>query len=602
LFFTCLTSPKDVYLHPKKKNVIVVKGKDIRINTDSYRAFFSQFKQEYRPQELEEITANKDRIIEDVHRRRTGAFFTPQIWADEAHKMIAEQFGENWKEEYVVWDCAAGTANLTRGYKFKELYISTLEQDDIDTIKDCGYNPEATIFQYDFLNEVGIDSCPDGLKKAFEEGKKVLFFINPPYGTASNSGITGSHKAGISKNLMNNLMLQHKMGFSARQLYCQFMYKISILQKNYNNSFIGLFSPPIWMTSSTEHIFRNKFYNNFCFKDGMIFKAGHFADVKSQWGISFSIWENKNQLEKNIVFSISDIDSNDYSIKVIRKKEVYSPNGNSASKWIRKEVKNSDAPMVESPNLSGSVFVKQKNKKMLSNAMGCINSNSNNVYKNITDVFIVSSCSSLNANISIIPENFNKVTALFTARKTIKPTWINCKDEYMVPNTEHLDYPQWNNDAIIYSLFNNSSQQSSLRQIDYKDKKWDIINNFFFMSNEEMRELANDNNFNEMYQDAKSFNEDRFVYNLLRDTELSDDAKEVLETAKELVRKSMAFRRLWHDESPEYHLNTWDSGWAQLKPMFKKYFKEDYDKFVKLYKKFEDRMREGVYKFGFLKE
>jgi len=239
---------------------------------------------------------------------------------------------------------------------------------------------------------------------------------------------------------------------------------------------------------------------------------------------------------------------------------------------------------------------------MLSNAMGCINSNSNNVYKNITDVFIVSSCSSLNANISIIPENFNKVTALFTARKTIKPTWINCKDEYMVPNTEHLDYPQWNNDAIIYSLFNNSSQQSSLRQIDYKDKKWDIINNFFFMSNEEMRELANDNNFNEMYQDAKSFNEDRFVYNLLRDTELSDDAKEVLETAKELVRKSMAFRRLWHDESPEYHLNTWDSGWAQLKPMFKKYFKEDYDKFVKLYKKFEDRMREGVYKFGFLKE
>jgi len=41
LFFTCLTSPKDVYLHPKKKNVIVVKGKDIRINTDSYKSIFS---------------------------------------------------------------------------------------------------------------------------------------------------------------------------------------------------------------------------------------------------------------------------------------------------------------------------------------------------------------------------------------------------------------------------------------------------------------------------------------------------------------------------------------------------------------------------------
>ncbi len=72
--------------------------------------------------------------MEDTHRRRTGAFFTPDIWVAEAHKMIAKQFGEDWKEEYVVWDCACGTANLTKVYKFKELYISTLEQSDINTI------------------------------------------------------------------------------------------------------------------------------------------------------------------------------------------------------------------------------------------------------------------------------------------------------------------------------------------------------------------------------------------------------------------------------------------------------------------------------------
>ncbi len=36
--------------------------------------------------------------------------------------------------------------------------------------------------------------------------------------------------------------------------------------------------------------------------------------------------------------------------------------------------------------------------------------------------------------------------------------------------------------------------------------------------------------------------------------------------------------------------------------MMKEFFKEDYDAFVEKYKEFENRMRDGVYKFGFLKK
>jgi len=61
-------------------------------------------------------------------------------------------------------------------------------------------------------------------------------------------------------------------------------------------------------------------------------------------------------------------------------------------------------------------------------------------------------------------------------------------------------------------------------------------------------------------------------------------------------------RVTYHQEHPECHLNTWDAGWAQLKPMMKEHFKADYDSFVDRYKAFETRMRTGVYKFGFLKE
>ena len=162
-------------------------------------------------------------------------------------------------------------------------------------------------------------------------------------------------------------------------------------------------------------------------------------------------------------------------------------------------------------------------------------------------------------------------------------------------------YEQWVNDAIVYSLFNTSSQQSSLRGISYKSKEWNILNHFFFMSVAEMKDLANKNGFQEMYADAKSFGEDRYVLKQLNSVMLSDDAKEVLESARELVRKSMAMRKTWHSDHPELHLQTWDAGWAQMKPMLKEAFKDEYKKFTDLYKRFEDRMRTGVYEFGFLK-
>jgi hypothetical protein len=52
---------------------------------------------------------------------------------------------------------------------------------------------------------------------------------------------------------------------------------------------------------------------------------------------------------------------------------------------------------------------------------------------NATGVFLMTSCSTLDADIPIIPENIHKVVALFAARKTITPNWINCKDEYSSP-------------------------------------------------------------------------------------------------------------------------------------------------------------------------
>ena len=146
-------------------------------------------------------------ICEDETRKRQGEFFTPTIWVDEAHKMISEQFGSDWKDKYVVWDCAWGTGNLTRDYKFKELYCSTLHASDIQTATQMKINPEATRFQFDFLNDdLELLKEPDyapGLYQAIQEGKEIIFLINPPYGTAGDGSATGNDKKGIANTSIN---------------------------------------------------------------------------------------------------------------------------------------------------------------------------------------------------------------------------------------------------------------------------------------------------------------------------------------------------------------------------------------------------------------
>jgi hypothetical protein len=201
---------------------------------------------------------------------------------------------------------------------------------------------------------------------------------------------------------------------------------------------------------------------------------------------------------------------------------------------------------------------------------------------------------------SILPINFTRCTALFSARKLIEKNWVNSKDEYLAPNENHPAYKEFENDSIIYSLFHSASNQSSLREVEYKGKKWDIKNEFFFMGKDEIAELANANYNDYCFNDCKKSDE-RYVYTILKDMKLSDEAQIVLDKAKELVKKSFAYRSLFNEEHPEYQIMNWDCGWYQIKAVVKEYLPNDYKEFNKLYKKLADKMHPMVYELGFLK-
>ena len=306
IFMGVIGDKMNYFQHPSNPNILVCKGRNVNMNGNAFKSFFGYFDRNYTPQETMCLNGIADRLIVDADRRNSGDFWTPTMFVDYAHDMISKKLGEDWKEKYVVWDNCCGSLNLTRDYKFGELYCSTLYQSELNIGAD--YNPEATKFQFDFLNDeivsknslLGVynDKLPKGLKDALINNKPIVFFINPPYATA---GIKGENsKKGCANTKINAQMKNDKIGACCQNLYAQFLYRILMIKREFNltNCYIALFSPTLFLTGSSWSKFRNVYLNEFTFDSGVQFKASHFADCSDSWGISFSLWYNGETFEK----------------------------------------------------------------------------------------------------------------------------------------------------------------------------------------------------------------------------------------------------------------------------------------------------------------
>ena len=601
IFMGVITNGDEYYQHPTKKNILVTPLGNIDINGDGFKSFFSYFQRNYTPQEKNNLTAIADRLIEDTDRRNNGDFWTPTLFVDYAHKMISEQLGEDWKEKFVVWDNCCGSKNLTRDYKFRELYCSTLFDSELKIGE--RYNKEAVSFQYDFLND-DLEKLPKGLLEAFEQNKPIVFFLNPPYATACNQGETS--KNGINNTMVRKQMIVDNLGSGAENLQHQFMYRIMKIKNDFNltNVHIAIFSKPIYLTGGKQANFLNVFCDNFHIVDGIIFNASNFADVSDKWGITFNIWKNGVSEDKNN-FNHICVDCLDGEIISKGTKMLYNANKLvKASEWVRKPIKGVKMD-TELPCMSNAIKIKESERAPFTNidAIGYFHNNANSIQYNAQYVGMYATPFASANGVVVMRENFDRCTALFSARKLIVGNWINDKDEYLAPNTEHPAYNEFVNDSLIYSLFESKSNQSSLRNVDYKGKLWDVKNEFFWMSKEEIMDLANEYNMDDVYEDAKTSDE-RYVYKYIQEhkKEFSQEALDVLNKAIELTKKSFKYRQLFADEHPEYQLEKcWDAGFYQLKAIWKEYMKDDFEEFRKLYRVLSDKMRPMVYTLGFLK-
>ena len=602
VFLGVLMDPDEYYQHPRKSHVLVAKGKQYPIFGDAFIAFFDYFHKSYTPQEVMKFTEIADRLIEEVTRRRNGEFYTPVPFVDYSHKMLETHLGEDWTERFVVWDASCGTKNLTRDYRFGNLYCSTLLENDLNL--STRYNPGATCFVFDFLNGQ-LSDLPKGLKKALQDDVPMVWYQNPPYARAGRA-ITGEGQMGAVKGSamteMNKQMLQENMGACAANLYAQFIYRMLKIKQQFNLSHvhIGLFSPTLFFSGSTFSKLRKAFLSEFRLVDAIQFKASHFADVSESWGIAFTVWEcgetsPKTEFDFNLIERGTDL-----TLHNTGKVKVYNlDNATSLGDWVRRNQCTGDQYNV--PNLSSAIRVSASGRqKARVGYLGTILNSSNNVDQNATGVSIFSGVGHKGGNgiVFIGRENFEDACAFFAAKKLITCNWINSKAEYMAPNTNHPKYREFILDSVVFSLFHVSSQQSSLRGIPIDNNTVNIKNEFFFMSRDEMIDIANVNNNLDCYSDAWTDSE-RYVYEYLKGKSLSTEAAAVLNFAKSAVRDSFRYREMFDVEHPEYQINNWDCGWYQIKALLTP---PQFLQFNSLFKSLCDKMRPLVYELGFLKQ
>lgn len=100
------------------------------------------------------LLERRDILLPFDEQKFKGAYYTPVHIVDKAYDLLAKTLGEGWQEEYIIWDMCCGVGNLELSHSNpRNLFMSTLDQEDIDGMRSRGTFAGVEMFQYDYLND-----------------------------------------------------------------------------------------------------------------------------------------------------------------------------------------------------------------------------------------------------------------------------------------------------------------------------------------------------------------------------------------------------------------------------------------------------------------
>ncbi len=377
-------------------------------------------------------------------RERKGAFFTPRIWVDLSQKYLTDYLGENWQDEYYVWDCAAGTGNLLVGLTNKyNIYASTLDQADINVMHeriDNGTNLlKNHVFQFDFLND-DFTKLPQSLQDIIndpEKRKKLVVYINPPYAEAGNkhtiSG-TGEHKENTTNNNITHTKYKKVIGKASNELFTQFLARI---YAEIPNSKIGIFCKLKNLQSPNFKDFR-KFFQTKLEKTFLV-PADTFDNVKGIFPIGFFIYN----LEIKGLFLEIEADIFNKQGEYNGLKKLCSPDNSRGfiNNWIKK-------------------YDRTINEKEIIGQIGVARNDMQN-----KSLCYIATTAGRGLNISKNTIIFDSI--FLAVQSSINATWLNDRDPFFYPNENWQTDIEFQNNCLTYSLFDGQNRITSSEGINH---------------------------------------------------------------------------------------------------------------------------------------
>lgn len=511
-------------------------------NQKAHTAFWNLYERPPKEEYWSHIIERRDLLVPSDIRERKGAFFTPQIWVGKAQNYLEKALGENYQSEYYIWDCAAGTgnllANLTESHR---LYASTLDKADVEIMQELSSENALHllpkhIFQFDFLNDEffdkpcdkhtknGLDSkCPHCVEsklpkslqeilKNDEKRKKLIIFINPPYAEATSGTTpagTGKNKDGVALGNATYERYKDSMGKASNELFAQFFIRI------YNeipHCHLAAFSTLKYVNSSNFIKFRETFQAKFL--KGFICPAYTFDNVKGNFPIGFLVW-NLAQPQAIEKITLDIFNENGASLG---KKRFYTTldNRESINKWIKQY---DDKAVTEMSYMCNPSPDFQHNSQLyISQKKGIEHFNFFKLFKN----------------------NLIVGAVYFSVRHCITHTWINHNDQFLYPNNKWAQDSVFQSDCLVFMLFHGknriTSKEGTNHFIPFSEKDIDAQEAFesHFMQDFLQGKIKQDSKST----DSKSLFNDELESTFIptKPLEFSDEAKEVLQAAKELFK------------------------------------------------------------------
>ena len=426
---------------------------DIR-NKEVYQQFWKRYKRPPLKEYQEYIIERRDLLVPQDIRERKGAFFTPRQWVELSQKYLTDYLGENWQDEYYIWDCAAGTGNLLAGLTNKyNIYASTLDQADVNVMHERiehGANLlKNHVFQFDFLNDEFIPQkeggkMPDSLYEIIsdeEKRKKLVVYINPPYAESGNSkqraGI-GENKTNVSKD--NKIYLKYKslIKRAISELYAQFLIRI---YREIPQCKIAQFSKLKIVQSLSFADFRKEYRAKL--EKFFTVPANTFDNVDGKFRIGFFIWNCEKK--EHFKYEIGD---------------VYDRNGNF--------IESKGAFGIDSLKELTNYWIKEFSKNLEEGEKIGILACSTPDYQHNNEVNI--SLTKGKGHISFILINrINLIPTLiyFSIRLCIDANEDNDRDQFLYPTDDWQTDTEFQNDCLAYTLFHGQNRISSKEGINH---------------------------------------------------------------------------------------------------------------------------------------